>query len=134
MYSSFGYFEDPADDLRLCRNVFRMLRPGGSFLIETMSKEVLARIFQPNGWREIDGEFLLEERKVDPGWTALHQRWVLIRRGRVREFPVFLRLYSGTELGDLLRRAGFRRVELYGSMELTPYDNTARRMVAVGHR
>jgi hypothetical protein len=42
-----------------------------------------------------------------------------------------LRLYAGSELATLLRQAGFGRVELFGSLERTPYDQTATRLVAV---
>ena len=40
-------------------------------------------------------------------------------------------LYSGRELADLLKKAGFERVKLFGSLQGTPYDLNARRLVAV---
>lgn len=134
MFTSFGYFENPADDLKVCGRVLRSLRPGGRFLIQTAGKEWLAHNFQPTDWREEAGAFILEERKVAPGWTGLENRWVLIRKGRVREFRFFLRIYSGVELADLLRRAGFARVDLYGGLDGEPYDHTTRWLVAVGRK
>jgi len=44
---------------------------------------------------------------------------------------VVLRLYSGAELMALMKQAGFRRVETYGSLAAIPYDNRAERLVAV---
>jgi SAM-dependent methyltransferase len=134
MYTSIGYFEDPADDLKVFRNVYRSLRPGGRFLIQTGGKEWLARVYQPRDWREEAGAFILEERKVLPGWTGLENRWVMIRKGKVREFRFNLRIYSGGELIDLLRRAGFRKVDVYGELDGAPYDNTSRWLVAVGRK
>ncbi|MFO7651817.1 MAG: methyltransferase domain-containing protein, partial [bacterium] len=55
MYTSFGYFEDPADDARVMANILHSLRPGGRLVLETMGKEVLARIFSPSNWAEQDG-------------------------------------------------------------------------------
>ena len=132
MYTSLGYFEDPADDLRVCRNVFRSLKPGGRFLVQTGGKEWLAREFRPRHWREEAGAFILEERKVAPGWTGLENRWVIITGGKVREFRFYLRVYSSGELRDLLRRAGFAKVDIYGEVDGSPYDNTSRWLVAVG--
>ena len=132
MYTSFGYFGNPADDLKVCRHVYRSLRPGGRFLIQVGGKEWLARVYQPRDWREEAGAFILEERAVARGWTGLENRWVLIQKGKVREFRFYLRLYSGVELSDLLGRAGFARVELYGGVDGVPYDNTSRWLVAVG--
>jgi SAM-dependent methyltransferase len=134
MFTSFGYFDDQADDLRVCRNVYRSLRPGGRFLIQTAGKEWLAHAFLPKDWREEAGDFILEERKVMPGWTGLENRWVLIRKGRAREFRFFLRVYSGVELRDLLRSAGFARVDTYGGFNEEPYDHTTRWLVAVARK
>jgi SAM-dependent methyltransferase len=134
MFTSFGYFRDQTDDFRVCRNVYRSLRPGGSFLIQTGGKEWLARVFVPRDWREEAGAFILEERKVLPGWTGLENRWIVVREGKAREFRFNLRLYSAVELRDLLRRAGFARVDICGGLAGEPYDNTSRWLVAVGRK
>jgi SAM-dependent methyltransferase len=134
MYTSLGYFEDPADHLKVCRHVYRSLRPGGRFLIQTGGKEWLAREFRPRDWREEAGAFTLEERKVAPGWTGLENRWVIITGGKVREFRFYLRVYSSGELRDLLRRAGFAKVDVYGDLDGSPYDNTSRWLVAVARK
>jgi SAM-dependent methyltransferase len=134
MFTSFGYFEDQADDFKVCRHVLRSLRPGGRFLIQAAGKEWLARNFQPTDWREESGSFILEERKVAPGWTGLENRWVLIRNGKVREFRFFLRVYSGVELRDLLLRAGFAKADIYGGLSGEPYDHNSRWLVAVGRK
>jgi SAM-dependent methyltransferase len=134
MFTSFGYFEDPADDLKVCRHMLQSLKPGGRFLVQAAGKEWLARHFQPNDWREEAGTFVLEERKVAPGWTGLESRWVLIRKGKVSEFRFFLRVYSGVELADLMRRAGFTKVDVYGGLSGEPYDHSTRWLVAVGRK
>jgi SAM-dependent methyltransferase len=134
MFTSFGYFNDPADDLKVCRQVLQSLLPGGRFLIQAAGKEWLARHFQPSDWREMAGTFVLEERKVAPGWTGLENRWVLIRKGKVREFRFFLRVYSGVELRDLLLRAGFARADIFGGLNAETYDHNARWLVAVAQK
>jgi SAM-dependent methyltransferase len=61
MYTSFGYFEDPAEDRRVAENLFRSLKPGGSLMIDLMGKERLARIFSPRSWDELpDGSLFLQ--------------------------------------------------------------------------
>jgi SAM-dependent methyltransferase len=133
-FTSFGYFEEPSDDLKVCRHVLQSLRPGGRFLIQAAGKEWLARHFQASDWQEDAGTFLLQERKVAPGWTGLENRWVLIQKGKAREFRFFLRVYSGVELRDLLRRAGFARADVYGGLSAEPYDHNSRWLVAVARK
>jgi SAM-dependent methyltransferase len=132
LFSSFGYFEDPEDDRRVARNVCRSLKPGGAFLIDTMSKEVLARKFQPRGWSELaDGAVLLQERRLVDGWSGLHTTWTRLRDRERQSFTFYMRLYAGTELATLLREAGFAEVTLFGWFDGSPYDHDARRLLAL---
>jgi SAM-dependent methyltransferase len=130
LYTSFGFFEDAADDLEVARNLRRSLKPGGAALLELLGKEIVAAQFRDRYWIEVDGELFLEERKVARDWEWLESRWLVIGDAR-REFRVRHRLYSGAELRGKLLEAGFERVELFGSFDGAPYDRAARRLVAV---
>ena len=48
------------------------------------------------------------------------------------EHTLFIRLYSGEALKKMMLDVGFSRVSLFGSLEGDPYDDRARRLVAVG--
>jgi SAM-dependent methyltransferase len=51
IFTAFGYFEDPEDDIKTLRGVHAALRPGGRFLLETVHRDALPARFQP-GVRE----------------------------------------------------------------------------------
>jgi SAM-dependent methyltransferase len=130
--TSFGYFEDPDDDLKVARNLHDSLRPGACAIIDLLGKEVLARILIERTWQTLpDGCLVLEERKLRLGWSWVDIRHILIGPNGRREHSFGNRLYSGTELAALLERAGFSEVALYGSLAATPYDNHASRLVAL---
>ncbi|MBN2496218.1 MAG: class I SAM-dependent methyltransferase [Deltaproteobacteria bacterium] len=133
LYTSFGYFDDEAENLQVAQNMCRCLRPGGAAVMELMGKEVLARIFQPRGWAEHGGVMLCEERSVED-WDWVRSRWIAYRDGRRHEFHVRHRLYSGREIADLLCRAGFAEVAVYGTLHGAPYDQKAERLVAVARK
>lgn len=132
--TSFGYFEDPADDKRVLENVYTSLKGGGNFLIDIMGREVLARIFQEKRWREEDGLIILEEAKVSKDWNSIDSRWIIIKNERREECKFSLRIYSAAELCQLLKSCGFERVEVYGDLSGSPYDKTAQRLVLVAHK
>lgn len=135
LYTSFGYFEDPAQDRLMAENIFRSLRPGGSLMMDLMGKERLARIFNPRSWEQLpDGSLFLQERAIKDDWTWIENRWILIKDGQQQEFRLGHRLYDGAGLRGLLLDAGFESVALYGDMAGAPYDNEARRLVAVARK
>lgn len=133
LYTSFGYFDDPEDDRKVLENIHASLKSGGKGLLDMMGKEVIARTFQSRSWSEPEpGMLFLEERAVENGWERIANRWVLLREGKQYEKRFALRMYSGVELKALMLAVGFGRVELYGSLSGDPYDQNARRLVAVG--
>ncbi len=134
MYTSFGYFEDPADDARVLRNVLDSLAPGGRLVIDLMGREVLARIFTPSNWTEQDGALLLQRRELADDWGWVDNYLTVIRGNRRRELHFGTRLYAGTELRALLERVGFVRVRLCGDLDGAAYDHEAVRLVAVGRK
>lgn len=135
IYTSFGYFEDQNDDLCVLKNVFESLRPQGVCLIEVMSKEIVARVFTHSSCSDLeDGWVLLERREIFADWTRLRNDWTLVKNGRAKTFSFHQRIYSGQELRDLMERAGFTGVRLYGNLYGDPYDLYAQNLVIVGEK
>jgi SAM-dependent methyltransferase len=137
LFTSFGYFEDPADDLRVVENIHASLVPGGRFVMDLASKEIVARGFRERDWSWIDeerGTRMLEERKLVDGWAMIENTWTLLGPGGERVIRFSHRLYSGAELAGLLERAGFEEVRMFGSLNGTPYDHKAQRLIAVGRK
>jgi SAM-dependent methyltransferase len=132
MYTAFGYFDEASDDKRVLLNAYASLRPGGKLLIETMSKEILARIFQPQQWHEYDGRILLQQSQLSDDWSWIKNRWILLEDGRQKEFSFSHRLYCAAELKSLLRRCGFRNVEAFGDLTGAAYDHQAKGLIVLG--
>jgi len=134
MFTSFSYFEDPEEDRQVVVNVYRSLKSGGAFILETIGKEVLARIFLESDWHEENGILVLQERKVSKNWGWMENRWIMLKDNKRTEFKVTHRLYSATELAAVLAGCGFAQVDVYGDLSGSAYDHTARRMILVGRR
>jgi SAM-dependent methyltransferase len=135
LFTSFGYFEDPAEDRVVAAGFHDSLRPGGVLVMDLVGKEVLARIFQERRWsEEPDGTLMLQEGRIAPGWGWIDNRWIMVRGSERVEFQVSHRLYSAAELSGLLTEVGFASVAVYGDLAGAPYDHTARRLVLVARR
>lgn len=132
MLTSFGYFSDSDDDRKVIDNLFRSLVPGGRVILDTMGKEIIARIFEPRQWNERDGDFYLYERRILDDWSWIENRWIKIDVDERHEYVVGHRLYAGLEFKRLLLDGGFVDVKAHGALDGRPYDNEAQRLVVVG--
>lgn len=134
MFTAFGYFENPADDRRVLSNIYYSLKSKGTLVIETMSKEILARVFQPRIWYEENGVTCLHEHKITRNWSWVENKWILLKDRHRQEIRFGHRLYSAAELDSLLKDCGFRNVKFYGDLAGSEYDNNAKRLIAVAKK
>lgn len=134
MYTSFGYFTEPGDNLTVLRNVYTSLAPGGTLLIDMLGKEVLAGWIGPPKAVDIDGGTVFMRDTILDDWTRLRTDWTLVRGGEARQASILTFLYSAAELRSLFEQAGFTGVECFGDFDASPYDNHARRLIVRGVR
>jgi len=134
LYNSFGYFEDPDDDLLFLKNAHYSLKDGGALIIDVLGKEIAIRDYTEAEWFERAGYLVLTESIPVDSWSSYWNRWILIKDGKRREKIFIQRLYTASELRSLMYKAGFSIVELYGGWDERPYDQHAETLIAVGRR
>jgi SAM-dependent methyltransferase len=135
IFTSLGYFDTAADNQRALDNVADSLKPGGTFVVDVRGKEIVARNFSGTSSTEIENAGVVVQRhRLLDGWSRIETEWMLVRDSAVQRFALRTWLYSGAELRAMLERAGFTSVELFGSLDGIPYDQDARRLVAVARK
>jgi len=108
--NSFGYFETPQDDIRVLKEVFRVLKPWGKILIDVADGEYLRRRFQPRSWEWIDKNyFVCRERSLSLDKQRLISREVVthVQKGVVADQFYAERLYTRKGLDELFKAVGF---------------------------
>jgi ubiquinone/menaquinone biosynthesis C-methylase UbiE len=127
LFSSLGYWGDDADR-RAIGEFRRVLRPGGSLVIETMHRDMLMAMFGPKSWEDLpDGALMIEERAFDHerGVIVVHHELVEADGTRITA-PYELRVYTATELVAFVRAAGFDEVACHGDFEGSPLSRDTR--------
>ncbi len=135
MFTSFGYFDAPEDDQKVLSNVFQSLKPGGTFIVDVVGKEILAKIYQPIHSKDLsDGSLLVERHEIVEDWSRIENEWIVIRGETVYRFKFQLRVYTGQELKARLAEAGFSEIHLYGNLDGDSYGPKAERLIVVAQK
>ena len=132
-FTSFGYFDD-AGNLAAAQAYFRALRPGGRLLIEMSNQSWVLSHFTPRSESVQDGVEITDTRTWNAGAGCMESDWTFRKGKRVERQHISLRLYSGPELRSLLRKVGFREIQLYGYPPLGRLSRHRRRLIAVATR
>jgi SAM-dependent methyltransferase len=135
MFTSFGYFDDKDDDLTVLQNAYQSLNDGGALLIDVLGKELLARKYQSTSSTQgPDGWLLIERHEICEDWGRCRNEWILVKDGTARSFNFQINLYSGQEMKDLMRKAGFGEVAVFGDLDGNEYGINANRLIAIGRK
>ncbi|MBQ1124670.1 class I SAM-dependent methyltransferase [Streptomyces smyrnaeus] len=129
LFTSFGYFEDPADNARMLRTMYSCLAPGGTLVLDLAGKELLARKVTPPKVVRRGEDLMVQTDTVLDDWARLRSDWVLVRGERVTRATLVWFVYSAVELRRMAQEAGFGRVEVFGGFDGRPYDENAERLV-----
>jgi D-alanine-D-alanine ligase len=117
--NSFGYFETVQDDLRILKEIFRVLKPWGRVLLDVTDGEYLKEKFQARSWEWIDKKlFVCRERSLSADRQRLISREVIadVTKGVIADQFYAERLYTREDLLTLLKEAGFSDGVIHGEI------------------
>jgi ubiquinone/menaquinone biosynthesis C-methylase UbiE len=135
LFTSFGFFAQPADDERVIREFARVLRPGGVLVWHGASRDgVSARFLSRDWWRTGDGTLVAQQRSFDPlaGVLTVDSD----RRGPsgAEHRSHRIRLYTATRLAELCRDAGLIVEEAFDGWRRRPLRRTSSEMLLVARK
>ncbi len=131
LFTSFGFFLDPSDDVKVVQELARVLRPNGVLVWHGASRDgVMARFLARDWWQSNDGTFIAHERQFDPLSGVLSVR---VRQGDAeREYRI--RLYTATRLAELFAAEGLIVEEAYDGWTERPLRRRTTSMVLVARK
>ncbi len=136
-FTSFGYFDAATNDAVLA-GFARVLRPGGSLLVDLQNPERIARLAAPAHGTfasvlELDGDLMIDRVRYDPMEAFTHStRWI-VRAGNVRRIEFSLEQIPAPQLVRRLQEPGFGDIRLVGR-DGEPFSTDSARMIALARR
>ena len=135
MFYSFGFFEKEEDNFKVLQNFFKVLKPGGKFLMHTDVN--IPRIL--NGkYKHDEVRTLKSDKKLriiddyDPVTKRINGAWILIDKKSNEERKDYsVRVYTKDEFIKLCKRAGFKFCEVFSDWSGKPYDSNSEDMIVV---
>lgn len=135
LFTSFGFFLDPADDVRVIGEVARVLAPGGTFVFHAGSRDgVMARFLTRDWWRTSDGTTITQERGFDPlsGLLSIETTSAGPSAFPPREHRI--RLYTASRMAELCAGAGLTVIGAFDGWRDRPLTRKSPEMLLVARK
>ncbi len=137
MYSSFGYLESEAEDLKVLESAAKALKTGGRLLLDMLNREWAVANYIQNDWHSgADGTLYIERRDLDLATSRMHVHFIVVEPNNSRRESIghIIRLYTLTEMTRLLARVGLVVSAVFGGFDRESYSIETRRMIIVARK
>ena len=132
-FTSFGYFDNDAENEAVLHAIGTLLRQGGRFYIDHANKANLVATLVAESTRE-SGPYTITERRCIEG-KRVNKATVVTEDGETAaEWWESVRLYDPGEFESMLNHAGLVVDAFHGDCTGEALDSESPRMIVVGHK
>jgi SAM-dependent methyltransferase len=133
LYTSLGYFEDD-QNFKVLKNVYQALRHGGKFCFDSHNRDTTIKHLRPYNVLEKGNDLMIDRCEFDSSTGRLYNKRIVIRNGKRKDKPFFVRFYNPTEITQLLEKAGFDKIKMYADWDGNPFKSDSRGMIIVAQK
>ena len=111
MASSFGYFSDEAENTKILDEAFRLLRSGGTLLLDLPDRDYLLENFKSSSSHDANEDItVVREKELGDNIIYGRERVLSKRKGCIRDRNYCTRLYSPEIISALMHSVGFSAI------------------------
>jgi 2-polyprenyl-3-methyl-5-hydroxy-6-metoxy-1,4-benzoquinol methylase len=115
--------------------VARAVKPGGIFLVSTgMAAESVIPDFEEQSCHELGDLALTVKERYSAAESCIDSEYIFERDGKTETRSAREWIYTVAEMRRMLERAGFRVLDLFGSLKAEPYKLGLRELFIVSER
>ncbi|MNI43435.1 dTDP-3-amino-3,4,6-trideoxy-alpha-D-glucopyranose [compost metagenome] len=141
LFTSFGYFDKDEEHVKVLKEISRVLKPGGRFIIDFLNPEYTISHLVPHSERVDDGQRITENRVVEDGYV---KKKITIIDDNIsgsieasiqqpRNYLERIRMYTKEQFADMLHQSGLKLEKVHGGYDEEEYDEAhSPRMIMVG--
>jgi SAM-dependent methyltransferase len=136
LFTSFGFFTNPSDDVQVIGQFARVLKPGAMLIWHGGSRDgVMSRFLSRDWWETSDGTIVAHERDFDPlsGVLTIESTW----RGpanKTKHRTHRIRLYTATRLAELCAAEGLIVESAFDGFSTAPLGRKSGEMLLVARK
>jgi SAM-dependent methyltransferase len=120
LFTSIGYFEDERDNLKVFRNVFQSLRPGGIFVVDFFNVVDVKECMIPDNKINIEGINFHICKKIEN--NKIIKRIEFSDKGKDYYFEEKVSLLTRFSFESMAAAAGFKLESVFGDYQLNAFD------------
>ncbi len=135
LFTSFGYFELDEENAAVLAAVSARMRAGGQFLLDTLNRDWVMAHLVTEEEQKVAGRHLQIERRLTPNGRRVEKTTRVLEPGNhEKTYRESVRLYTPSEIEEMLRAKGLTNVQRFGSLRGEPHESQSARLILVAEK
>ena len=119
MSNSFGYFADERENLKVLKEINRLLKTKGRLLLDLADPECVKNNLKPISWHRIGNDFIVfRKREIRENLVKAREIVISNKERLLRNECYCERLYTKTRIRQLLKKSGFKNIKIKNNLSL----------------
>jgi SAM-dependent methyltransferase len=127
LFTTFGYFEDDAENERALGAMTTALRPGGWFLQDFLNAPQVIDTLQPDDTHTVNGVTIQQHRWIEN--DRINKRITIDHDGRSETYRESVRLFTLDDFTRMYENVGLDLVATYGHYDGAPHTDDSPRLL-----
>ncbi|WP_106768550.1 class I SAM-dependent methyltransferase [Paenibacillus faecalis] len=135
LFTSFGYFTKDEEHIKVLQQIYRVLKPGGQFIIDFLNPDFVERNLVPESFRVSGDQRIDERRQIEGGYVKKDISITDLNSGKTRHYCERVKLYRLDLFMSMAEAAGLCIDRVLGNYNEEKYNSkTSPRMIFLGRR
>lgn len=130
LFTSFGYFENEADNLNTIKAIKANLKPNGIGVIDFMNTNYVLEHLVTEDIKHIDGIDFKQQRYKKEGYIVKDIQFS--HEGQAYQFQERVKAFTLEDFTDMFEKAGIQLLDVFGDYKLKKYHpQTSERLIMI---
>ncbi len=111
MANSFGYFLDERKNLKILKEIYRLLKIGGKLLLDLSDPDYVRKNLKPISWHQANPDVLVcRKREINADVVKIREIVISKTKGLLRDGLYAERIYNKNKITLFLKNIGFKNL------------------------
>lgn len=128
LFTSFGYFEIDEENAKVIQKAYEVMNNGGWFVLDYLNKNFILNNLIPITVENVSGRTITQIREIKNNRIEKNIR--IKNNGKENNYLESVRLYSKSEIINMLEKTGFKVIKIFGDFSGSNFDvNSSPRLI-----
>ena len=138
LFSSFGYFLNDEDNLKVLKLFNISLKPKGRFILDLLNGDQflkqLDKLPKKIWWKAGGAYVLLEDRSEKDKKIMVNDITLISSNKPIKRAQSLMKLYNLIEIREYLKKSGFKILKVFGDYDKTKFLDSSHRMIILSEK